>query len=70
MKAVDGTPDGNGLPYFVDDLEVLPVPCFVTRETHRSSKAVIREKIAAATAGDRPGNELAIHTERKGNAEL
>ena len=64
---MDGTPEWSALPRFVDDQEVLPVPRFVTLEAHRSSKAVIREKIVAATADDRAGNATTTSVERNSN---
>lgn len=66
----DLTPQEEGLPIFVsDEQEVLPLPGFVTRETHRSSKAVIRQEIATAMTGDRSGNDPAIPSKRSSNAE-
>lgn len=52
MTHADGTPEDEDLPTFVDDQLVLSIPVFVTRESHRSASAQIREKIAAATVGD------------------
>jgi hypothetical protein len=67
MEHADWTPEGDCLPTFVDDQDVLPVPRFVTRETHRTVSAQIREKIAAATAGDRLGNGQASEAQRNSN---
>lgn len=50
MKHSDLTPET--VPCFVDDQDALPVPVFVTLESHRLAKARIRQKIAAATADD------------------
>ncbi|MBF6059148.1 hypothetical protein [Thiomicrorhabdus heinhorstiae] len=64
MKHADWTPEGDCLPTFVDDQVVLPIPVFATRQSDRAVSAQIREKIAAATAGDRPGNAKATTAER------
>jgi len=50
MKRLGLTPET--VPCFVDDQDTLPVPIFVTLESHRRAKAQIRQKIAAATADD------------------
>ncbi|MNC79141.1 hypothetical protein D3C75_1315430 [compost metagenome] len=50
MKHLDLTPET--VPCFVDDQAALPIPVFVTLESHRRAKAQIRQKIAAATADD------------------
>lgn len=56
-------------PNFVDDQEgSLPVPVFVTLESHRSTKAQIRQKIAAATACDRSSNAAGFRAEREPKA--
>lgn len=52
---------------FVDDQAPLPVPLFVTPESHRSSKAQIRQIIAAATDGDRSDNATATKGEHTDN---
>ncbi len=66
----DLTPQDEGLPIFVsDEQEELPLPGFVTREANRSSKALIRQKIASAMAGDSSGNDPVIPGKRSSNAE-
>ena len=49
MTHADWTPEGDCLPTFVEGSEVLPLPIFVTRQTDRSSKKAIWEKIAKST---------------------
>ena len=51
MKILGLTPETA--PRFVEYQGELPVPVFVTLESHRKTKAQIRQKIAAATADDR-----------------
>jgi len=67
MERSVGTPEGDCLPTFVDDQVVLPIPVFATRQSDRAVAAQIREKIAAATAGDRPGNATATVADRNSN---
>ena len=67
MEHADWTPEGDCLPTFVDDQVVLPIPVFATRESDRIASAQIREKIASATAGDRPGNATATRPQRNSN---
>ena len=50
MKRLGLTPETA--PHFVEYQGELPVPVFVTLESHRKTKAQIRQKIAAATADD------------------
>ena len=49
MTHADLTPEGDCLPTFVEGSEALPLPIFVTRQTDRSSKKAIWEKIAKST---------------------
>lgn len=56
---LDLTSERNELPIFVQTEESMAVPLFVTLESHRSSKDVIRQKIEAATLDDRESNDRA-----------
>lgn len=67
MERSVGTPEGDCLPTFVDDQVVLPIPVFATRQSDRAVSAQIRKKIAAATAGDCPGNATATLADRNSN---
>ena len=49
MTHADLTPEGDCLPTFVEGSEALPLPIFVTRQTDRSSKKVVRENNAKST---------------------
>lgn len=68
MNTTEGTPEGDCLPSFVDDQQVLPIPGFVSWESGRTVSAQIREKIAAAMAGDQADNALETAVERHSNA--
>jgi len=49
MTQTNLTPEVDCLPIFVEGLDVLPLPIFVTRQTDRSSKKAVRENNAKST---------------------
>lgn len=49
MTHTDLTPEGDCLPTFAEGSEALPLPIFVTRQTDRSSKKAVWEKIVKST---------------------
>ncbi len=60
MTDTDLKPKLDCIPTFIEDLEVLPLPIFVTHQTDRSSKKAMWEKIAISTEEQQPVNGKAM----------